>query len=59
MDPSPVSLRGGFMGLSVPSSHMNDIYEDESIEAGLASARQQQTLNEHTPLLGGRNSEKP
>jgi len=56
MDPSPVSLRGGFMGLTVPSSHMNDIYEEgllDTIEAGLGASRQQ-TSSERTPLLGGK-----
>ena len=60
MDPSPVSLRGGFMGLTVPSSHMNDIYEEglvDTIEAGLGASRQQ-TSSERTPLLGGKNSDK-
>ena len=60
MDPSPVSLRGGFMGLTVPSSHMNDIYEEgllDTIEAGLGASREQ-TSSERTPLLGGKNSDK-
>ena len=40
LDPSPVSLLGGFMGFSVPS-RMNDIYEDLSEEAPLPPVRGQ------------------
>ena len=59
LDPSPISLLGAFMGISVPTT-MNDIFEegrDNHLESGLNLASRQQVLSERAPLLGTKSDE--
>ena len=62
LDPSPISLLGGYMGISVPTT-MNDIFEegprDNQLEAGLLTiaAGGSQVLGERAPLLGTKSDE--